>query len=89
MEGAQIGPYRVLGDLGSGGMGKVYLAEVAGQAPGVDDGCRVALKVIHPHLLEAPGFFKRFLREAEIGKSVEQDNVVRCAPYALMPALHT
>jgi len=78
MEGAQIGPYRVLGDLGSGGMGKVYLAEVTGHAPGLDVGSRVALKVIHPHLLETPGFFKRFLREAEIGKSVEQDNVVRC-----------
>ncbi len=49
-----------------------------GTAPGLDDGCRVALKVIHPHLLETPGFFKRFLREAEIGKAVEQDNVVRC-----------
>ena len=69
MEGTRIGPYRVLGDLGSGGMGKVYLAEVEGKAPGLHDGTRVALKVIHPHLLETPGFFKRFLREAEIGRN--------------------
>ena len=68
---------RVITELGSGGMGKVYLAEVDGRAPGLEAGCQVALKVIHPHLLETPGFFKRFLREAEIGKAVEQDNVVR------------
>ena len=78
MIGSRIGPYSIVSELGSGGMGKVYLAEVAGHVPGLDDGARVALKVIHPHLLETPGFFKRFLREAEIGKSVEQDNVVRC-----------
>ena len=58
-------------------MGKVYRAEVTGPVPGLDPGCAVALKVIHPHLLETPGFFKRFLREAEIGRTVEHENVVR------------
>jgi hypothetical protein len=37
----------------------------------------VALKVVHPHLLETPGVFKRFLREGEIGKTVRHENVVR------------
>ena len=78
MIGSQLGAYSILSELGSGGMGKVYLAEVAGHAPGLEDGSRVALKIIHAHLLETPGFFKRFLREAKIGKSVRQDNVVRC-----------
>jgi tetratricopeptide (TPR) repeat protein len=77
MEGTRLGAYRIERELGSGGMGKVYLAEVAGKAPGLDAGIRVALKVIHRHLLEAPGFFKRFLREAEIGKAVSHPNVVR------------
>ena len=40
-------------------------------------GARVALIVVHPHLLEAPGFFRRFLREAEIGKTVRHPIVVR------------
>jgi serine/threonine protein kinase len=53
--GSRIGPYSIVSELGSGGMGKVYRAEVAGHAPGLDDGSRVALKVIHPHLLETPG----------------------------------
>jgi predicted ATPase len=58
-------------------MGKVYAATVTGRCPGLAEGARVALKVVHPHLLETPGFFKRFLREAEIGKSVVHENVVR------------
>jgi serine/threonine protein kinase len=37
----------------------------------------VALKVVHPHLLETPGFFERFMREAHIGQSVLHANVVR------------
>ena len=65
----RLGPYRILEELGRGGMGRVYLAAVSGKAPGLEPGARVALKVIHPHLLETPGFFKRFLREAEIGRS--------------------
>jgi serine/threonine-protein kinase len=51
-------------------MGTVHLA----RGP---DGGEVALKVVHPHLLAESGFFKRFLREAELGKRVRHENVVR------------
>jgi len=67
--GSQVGPYTLLSELGSGGMGSVYLAE--------HDGQRVALKIVHAHLIATPGFFKRFLREAELGKQVQHENVVR------------
>jgi tetratricopeptide (TPR) repeat protein len=70
MLGRPLGPYRLVSELGAGGMGVVYLATT-------DGGERVAVKVIHPHLLATPGFFKRFLREADIGKSVRHENVVR------------
>jgi tetratricopeptide (TPR) repeat protein len=58
-------------------MGRVYLAEAL-EPCAVPEGNRVALKVVHPHLLTESGFFKRFLREAEIGKAVAHPNVVRC-----------
>jgi serine/threonine protein kinase/predicted ATPase len=73
----RLGPYRLDRELGAGGMGKVFAARVEGRVPGLDVGAVVALKVVHPHLLETPGFFKRFLREAEIGESVVHENVVR------------
>ncbi len=77
MIGERLGPYRVDRELGSGGMGKVYAATVSGRCPGLEEGTLVALKVVHPHLLETDGFFKRFLREGEIGQAVRHPNVVR------------
>jgi tetratricopeptide (TPR) repeat protein len=58
-------------------MGTVHLAEVAEAAAGLEPGQKVAVKIVHPHLLSSPGFFKRFLREAELGKRVRHENVVR------------
>jgi serine/threonine-protein kinase len=77
MIGNQLGPYRLLSELGSGGMGTVHLAEVTEAAAGLEPGQKVAVKVIHPNLLASPGYFKRFLREAELGHKVVHENVVR------------
>ncbi len=73
----RLGPYLIDRELGSGGMGRVYAAVVERRVRGLEPGTRVALKVVHPHLLETEGFFKRFLREAEIGQAVAHSNVVR------------
>lgn len=54
-----IGPYRIAGRMGAGGMGVVY----AGTAP---DGARVAVKVIHPGLAADPDFHARFVREVDM-----------------------
>jgi serine/threonine protein kinase/tetratricopeptide (TPR) repeat protein len=72
-----LGAYQVLRTIGTGGMGTVHLAEVRRPVLGLEVGAHVALKLIHPHLLEAEGFFKRFLREAQVGMRVEHQNVVR------------
>lgn len=49
----RVGPYRIIGRLGSGGMGTVH----AGLDPA---GLRVAVKVIHPAQAEDPEFRARF-----------------------------
>ncbi|MHC4940849.1 MAG: serine/threonine-protein kinase, partial [Planctomycetota bacterium] len=67
---SMLGPFRLGTELGSGGMGTVHLAEDR-------NGRKLAIKIVHPHLLKTPGFFKRFLREAEIGKQVRHENIVR------------
>jgi len=77
VQGECLGPYLIDRELGSGGMGKVYAAVVKGRCPAIEAGTCVALKVVHPHLLETDGFFKRFLREAMIGKAVRHENVVQ------------
>ncbi|MEU5700857.1 bifunctional serine/threonine-protein kinase/ABC transporter substrate-binding protein [Streptomyces aurantiacus] len=53
-----VGGHRLLGRLGAGGMGVVYLARSTG-------GALVALKVIRAGYAADPGFRARFRREAE------------------------
>jgi serine/threonine-protein kinase len=72
-----FGPYRVLSELGSGGMGTVYLATVEGDVEGVARGERVALKVLHAHLVGETAFARRFVREGQIGRRVRHGNVAR------------
>ncbi|WP_192810264.1 serine/threonine-protein kinase, partial [Actinomadura rudentiformis] len=59
----RVGPYRIIGRLGSGGMGWVYL----GRSPG---GLDVAVKVVRPEYAEDPAFLKRFKREVNAARSV-------------------
>ncbi|MFJ7076020.1 protein kinase [Streptomyces sp. NPDC098781] len=61
----RIGPYVPLGLLGSGGMGHVYLARPADDAPGL-----AAVKVIRPEYAEDPRFRRRFEREAAVHAQV-------------------
>jgi hypothetical protein len=54
----RLGPYRLAGRLGSGGMGVVYL----GVGP---DGRYVAIKLVHAWLSGNPEFLARFRSEVE------------------------
>jgi serine/threonine protein kinase/cyclophilin family peptidyl-prolyl cis-trans isomerase len=59
----EIGPYRLLGRLGRGGMGAVYLGRSRG-------GREVALKVIRGELAADPHFRQRFEREVAAARRV-------------------
>ena len=59
----RIGPYRLLGLLGTGGMGRVFL----GVSPG---GRPVAVKVIRADLAADAGFRTRFRREIAVAREV-------------------
>ncbi|WP_412541855.1 protein kinase [Longispora sp. K20-0274] len=59
----QLGPYRIIGRLGEGGMGSVFLA----QPP---EGRPVALKVIRADLAREPEFRRRFSMEVTRARQV-------------------
>jgi hypothetical protein len=59
----RLGPYRLAGRLGSGGMGVVYLATEP-------DGGYVAVKLVHAELAEDPEFRARFRSEVERARQV-------------------
>ncbi|MGW0733624.1 serine/threonine-protein kinase [Streptomyces sp. NPDC002851] len=61
--GGQVGPYRLLRLLGSGGMGRVHLARSAG-------GRTVAVKLIKAELAAEPLFRQRFRMEVEAARRV-------------------
>ena len=68
--GETVAHYRILRQLGVGGMGEVYLAE--------DERLkrRVALKVLPPDLARSPDRLQRFQREAESVAALNHPNIV-------------
>jgi eukaryotic-like serine/threonine-protein kinase len=68
--GETLAHYRILEQLGVGGMGEVYLAE--------DERLRrrVALKVLPPDLAGSPERLERFQREAETVAALNHPNIV-------------
>lgn len=66
-----IGRYRVVGTLGQGAMGRVYLAD----DPGL--GMKVAVKLIkRDNMLENEVILARFRREAALGARIRHTNIV-------------
>ncbi|WP_460369713.1 serine/threonine-protein kinase, partial [Actinocorallia lasiicapitis] len=81
----RMGRYRIVGRLGSGGMGWVY----HGRSP---SGRSVAVKVVRPEFADDPGFRERFAREIEAARAVSgafTAAVVDADPYGNPPWLAT
>jgi serine/threonine protein kinase/tetratricopeptide (TPR) repeat protein len=70
MIGRQLGHYRVLEELGHGGMGIVYAAD------DIRLDRRVALKVLRPEVADSPDRRARFQREAKAAAALNHPNIV-------------
>lgn len=66
----RIGDYEILGPLGSGAMGRVYLARDARL------GRRVAIKVMSPAKAGDPAARRRFVRESQTTAAVEHPHIM-------------
>ncbi len=67
----RIGHYRIIAELGRGGMGVVYKAH--------EESLNrfVAIKVLGEHLTEDPAYVERFLREAQSAARLNHPNIVQ------------
>jgi len=74
IEAVTLGRYRILAQLGRGGMAEVYLA-IARGAKGVNK--LVVLKVLRSHLAEDPEFVSMFVDEARIAARLNHRNIVQ------------
>jgi serine/threonine-protein kinase len=76
VEGRLIGPYRVVSELGRGGMGAVYLATRDAGADQTGFEQRVALKLIKRGM-DTDGIVRRFLHERRILAGLAHPNIAR------------
>ncbi len=85
MIGTRLGAFLIREEIGAGGMGRVYRADVPPDSPLHRQHPRVAVKVLHAHLLSTTSFLARFLREAEVGRTLIHPNLVRTLDVDAVP----
>src|SRR5258708_38939098 len=68
--GREIGPYKIIDELGSGGMGEVYLAQDARLNR------LVALKVLPAYFVSDDARLRRFQREARAASALNHPNIL-------------
>jgi len=80
--GRRIGSYTVLGELGQGGMGCVYLAEHS------LIGRKAAIKVLNPDIASDPEVVSRFFTEARAVNDIRHPNIVEVTDFGEFDSLH-
>ena len=71
-DGSVLGPYRIVSQIGAGGMGEVWLAR---RSDGLYEG-EVAIKTLHPWFARG-ALRERFLREAQLLGRISHPNIAR------------
>ncbi len=74
-----LGQFRIEEKVGAGGMGTVYRARQIG----VDR--HVAIKILHPELVQNADAVRRFQREARVSAALDHPNVVRVILFGQLP----
>ncbi|MBI3536191.1 MAG: protein kinase [Chloroflexi bacterium] len=74
--GQNVGPYRIIEQLGQGGMATVFKA----YHPALDR--YIAIKVLHPAFKEDASFITRFHREARIVAKLDHPNIIPIYDFA-------
>ena len=80
--GHQLQNYRIVRQIGSGGMGEVYLAEDTKLYR------KVALKLLPPHFTVNPDRVRRFEREARAASALNHPNIVTIYEIGLSDSTH-
>lgn len=70
LSGTTLGGFRLVSAIGQGGMATVYLGR------GLEDGRRVAIKVLRSQIAENASFLERFRREARVLLGLTHPNIV-------------
>ncbi|HEU4729314.1 MAG TPA: protein kinase [Kofleriaceae bacterium] len=80
-----MGEYEIVRRLRVGGMATLYLARRYGAA---GFSRLVALKVVHPHLLEQPAVIEMFVDEARICSQITHPNIVHVEEFGVIDGVH-
>ena len=80
-----FGDYEIVKQLRVGGMATLHLARRHGAA---GFSRLVALKMIHPHLVEQPSFVEMFVDEARICSHITHPNVVHVEEFGVLDGVH-
>ncbi len=77
--GSLVGAFRIVEELGRGGMGSVYLGQH------VHIGSKVAIKFLHEALAADEELVQRFFSEARAVNVIGHENIVRIFDFGLLP----